>query len=319
MSNHHVFIADKISDAGRDFFVSEKAFSSEYAPGLDRDKKKAVIAKAHGLIVRSSTKVDRDLLSSAPDLRLVIRAGIGVDNIDIPACTERGIVVENTPFGNAVSAAEHALALLFALAREIPQAYATMSRGGWGKKKFMGIELEGKTLGVIGAGNIGRILIRKARGIGMNVIAFDPSLTDADTASLQITKVDLEKLFATADAISLHVPLTDRTRGMIGSDAFSKMKKGMLLVNAARGGVVDEAALLDALNEGGVRAAALDVFAEEPLSGESPLRGRPDVILTPHLGASTQDAQDRVAIQAAQQMAAFFRDGTLKNALNKVG
>ncbi len=318
MATHRVYVADKLSPQGVAILEQHPDIEVDNRPGLSLEEKKAALDAADGLIVRSATTLDGDLLHHCDKLKLVIRAGIGVDNIDIPGCTAKMVLVENTPFGNATSAAEHAIALLFALARDLPRADAGMKAGKWEKKAFMGLELDGKTLGVIGTGNIGSIVIKKAVGIGMTVIGYDPFLSDDKAKAMGITKVELDELLARADAITLHVPLTDETRGIVGTAAFAKMKKGVLLVNASRGGTVDETALLKALDDGIVRGAALDVFEKEPLAADHPLRARADVILTPHLGASTSDAQDRVAVQAAQQMIAYLTEGKKLNALNDV-
>jgi D-3-phosphoglycerate dehydrogenase len=269
-----------------------------------------------GLAVRSATKVTADVLSAAPDLRIVGRAGIGVDNIDVKAASRRGVVVMNTPSGNAVTTAEHALFLLCSLARHIPQATASMKKGQWEKKKFQGTELFEKTLGIVGLGNIGRIVASRAIGLKMKVIAYDPVLTREAADDLGVELVSLDEIWKRADAISLHTPLNEQTRGLIGREAISKMKDGVLIVNAARGGIVDEAALLEALNAGKVAGAALDVFAEEPPPKEHPLVLHERVICTPHLGASTEEAQEKVAVEVAEQLVGYLARGEIKNAVN---
>lgn len=311
-----ILVSDKLDKKGVDLLQSTDGIDVDVKTGLSPEDQAGLIGEYDGLIVRSATKLKGPVLEAAAKLKLVIRAGIGVDNIDIPACTERGIVVENTPHGNANSAAEHAVALLMSAARKIPQATASMNAGKWEKSKFMGVELQGKTLGVIGTGNIGGKVCKKAMGLGMKVVAFDPFLTDERAKDLGVEKVDLDGLWPVADCITLHVPLNDDTRGIVGPDSLGKMKKGVIIVNASRGGTVDEAALCSALDEGQVGAAALDVFEEEPLPSGSPLIGRNDVVLTPHLGASTHDAQVNVAVDAAEQMIAFFNGGEKRNALN---
>ena len=255
------------------------------------------------------------LLAAAERLKVIGRAGIGVDNIDIAAATARGIVVMNTPFGNSITTAEHAIAMMFALARQIPQANASTQAGKWEKSRFMGVELAGKTLGIIGCGNIGSIVADRAQGLRMKVIAYDPFLSPERAEELGVTKVDLDELFARADFISLHTPLTEKTRHIIDADALARMKPGARLINCARGGLVDEAALRTALDDGHVAGAALDVFAEEP-ARDNPLFGHPNLIATPHLGASTTEAQVNVAIQIAEQMSDYLLLGGVANALN---
>ncbi len=268
-----------------------------------------------GLAVRSATKVTPALLAKARKLRVVGRAGIGIDNIDLMAATNAGVLVMNTPFGNAMTTAEHALALMFALARHIPQASASTHAGKWEKSRFMGSELNGKTLGLIGAGNIGSIVAKKALGIGLKVMAYDPFLTAERAKDLHVKKVDLEALLTQADIVTLHVPKTPDTANIINATALNKMKQGAMVINCARGGLVDELALKAAIETGHIAGAALDVFAVEPAK-ENPLFGMPQVICTPHLGASTTEAQEKVAVQIAEQMADFLVDGAITNALN---
>ena len=260
-----------------------------------------------GLAVRSGAKVTRRLLAAAKDLKVVGRAGIGVDNIDVPAATQRGIVVMNTPHGNSITTAEHAIALMMALARQIPAADKSTHAGKWENSRFMGVELSGKTLGVVGCGNIGAIVADRAIGLKMRVLAFDPYLSDERACDLGVQKVELDDLLARADFITLHTPLTDSTRHIIDAEALAKTRPGVRLINCARGGLVDEAALKAALDSGHVAGAALDVFAEEPAKA-NPLFGMDTVIATPHLGASTSEAQEKVAIQVAEQMADFLLD-----------
>ncbi|HET9813839.1 MAG TPA: phosphoglycerate dehydrogenase, partial [Sphingomicrobium sp.] len=260
-------------------------------------------------------KVTRDLLAAADRLKVVGRAGIGVDNVDIPAATARGVVVMNTPFGNSITTAEHAIALIFALARQLPEADASTQAGKWEKNRFMGVEVTAKTLGLIGAGNIGSIVAARALGLKMKVVAYDPFLTPERAVELGVEKVDLDELLARADFITLHTPLTDQTRGILSREALAKTKKGVRIVNCARGGLVDEAALKDGLDSGHVAGAALDVFESEPAK-DSPLFGTPGFISTPHLGASTSEAQVNVAIQVAEQMSDFLLLGGVSNAIN---
>lgn len=282
-------------------------------PGLKPDEQAKIIGDYDGLIVRSATKVNAALLEHAAKLKIVIRAGIGIDNIDVAACKAKGIVVENTPRGNVVSAAEHAIALMMSLARMIPEASATTKKGVWEKTKFMGTEITGKTLGIIGTGNIGAVVVDRARGLKMNVVGFDPVLTKEKATSMGIELVSLDELFARADVITMHTPLLPSTKHMINDAAFAKMKPGVLLINAARGGLVDEDALLRAIDGKKIRGAALDVFAVEPIPADHPLLKREEVIVTPHLGASTHEAQVNVAVEAAEQIIAFFKDGTTTN------
>jgi len=274
-----------------------------------------LIPDFQGLAVRSATQVNAELLTAAQKLQVVGRAGIGVDNVDVPACTAKGIIVMNTPMGNAITTAEHALAMMFALARHIPQANQTTQAGKWAKSRYMGIELTGKTLGIIGSGNIGSIVAEKAIGFGLKVQAYDPYLTEERANALGVKKVDLDTLLASSDIVSLHVPRTPETENIINATAIHKMKKGALLINCARGGLVDELALRVALENDHLRGAALDVYQEEPAK-ENPLFGLENVICTPHLGASTTEAQEKVAVQIAEQISDYLLEGSIKNALN---
>jgi len=284
-------------------------------PGLSKEELKAIIGGYDGLAVRSSTKVTADLLDACANLKVVGRAGIGVDNVDIPAASAKGVVVMNTPFGNSITTAEHAIALMFALARELPQADASTQAGKWEKNRFMGVELTSKTLGLIGAGNIGSIVAERAIGLRMRVIAYDPFLTPERAVALGIEKVELDELLARADFITLHTPLTEQTRNILSRENIARTKPGVRIINCARGGLIDEAALKEGLESGHVAGAALDVFAEEP-ARQSPLFGTPGLIATPHLGASTTEAQVNVAIQVAEQMSDYLIKGGVTNALN---
>ena len=275
----------------------------------------ARIGDYDGLAIRSSTKVTKDVLAAAKNLKVVGRAGIGVDNVDIPAASAQGVVVMNTPFGNSITTAEHAIALIFALARQIPEANAQTQAGKWPKNDFMGVEVTGKTLGLIGAGNIGSIVASRALGLRMKVVAFDPFLSPERAVEMGIEKVELDDLLARADFITLHTPLTDQTRNILSAENLAKTKKGVRIVNCARGGLIDEAALKAALDSGHIAGAALDVFQTEPAK-DSPLFGTPGFICTPHLGASTNEAQVNVALQVAEQMADFLVNGGVTNALN---
>ena len=309
-----VLISDKMDPRAADIF-RERGIEVDERPGLTPDQLKAIIGDYHGLAIRSATKVTADLLEAADRLKVVGRAGIGVDNVDIPAASSRGVVVMNTPFGNSITTAEHAIALMFALARQLPEADASTQAGKWEKSRFMGVELTGKTLGLIGAGNIGSIVASRALGLKMKVVAFDPFLTPERAVEMGVEKVDLDTLLARADFITLHTPLTDETRGILSRDALANTKKGVRIINCARGGLIDEAALKDALDSGQVAGAALDVFETEPAK-ESPLFGTPGFISTPHLGASTKEAQVNVAIQVAEQLSDYLLNGAVSNALN---
>jgi D-3-phosphoglycerate dehydrogenase len=309
-----VLISDQMDPKAAEIFRA-RGLDVDERPGLSKDELKSIIGDYDGLAIRSATKVTADVLDAATNLKVVGRAGIGVDNVDIPAASSRGVVVMNTPFGNSITTAEHAIALMFALARELPQADASTQAGKWEKNRFMGVELTNKTLGLIGAGNIGSIVADRALGLRMKVIAYDPFLTPERAVDLGIEKVDLNDLLARADFITLHTPLTDQTRNILSREALARAKPGVRIINCARGGLIDEAALKEALESGQVAGAALDVFAEEPAKS-SPLFGTPNFIATPHLGASTTEAQVNVAIQVAEQMADFLNTGGVTNALN---
>ncbi len=311
-----VLISDKLSDTAVGIF-KERGVDVDYEPALGKDKEKllSVIGEYDGLAVRSATKATSKIIEAASKLKVIGRAGIGVDNIDIPAATAAGVVVMNTPYGNAITTAEHAIAMMFSLVRSIPQANQSTHLGKWEKSAFMGAEVFGKTLGVIGCGNIGSIVADRAVGLKMRVIAFDPFLTDERAVELGVEKVDLDALLARADIVTLHTPLTDQTRNILSRDNLAKLRSGSFVVNCARGGLVDEGALKDALEEGRLAGAALDVYETEPAT-EHPLFGHPKVVATPHLGASTREAQENVAIQIAEQMADYLTRGAVTNALN---
>ena len=309
-----VLISDDLSPRAVDIF-RERGVEVDVKVGLNEDELIAIIGDYDGLAVRSATKATEKVLEAATNLKVIGRAGIGVDNIDVKAATQRGIVVMNTPFGNSITTAEHAIAMIMALARELPAANASTQAGKWEKKRFMGVEVSGKTLGLIGAGNIGSIVASRAQGLKMRVIAYDPFLSPERAEDLGIEKVELDELYARADFITLHVPLTDTTRNLIDKAAFAKMKKGVRIVNCARGGIVVEEDLRDALDAGQVAGAGLDVFAVEPAK-ENVLFGRDDMICTPHLGAATTEAQEKVALQVAEQLADYLLTGAVTNALN---
>ncbi|MCG8444511.1 MAG: phosphoglycerate dehydrogenase [Hyphomicrobiales bacterium] len=311
-----VLISDKLSPTAVQIF-KDRGLVVDFQPELCNDKQALaeVIGGYDRLAVRSATKLTEKVLGRANGLKVIGRAGIGVDNIDIEAATAKGIIVMNTPFGNSITTAEHAISLLLALARQIPAADTSTQAGKWEKSRFMGVEITGKTLGVIGCGNIGSIVAQRAIGLRMKVIAFDPFLSPERAAELGVEKVDLDTIFARADFLTLHTPLTDKTRNIISADALSRMKKGVRIINCARGGLIDEAALKEALETGHVAGAALDVFAEEPAT-DNPLFGVPNLICTPHLGAATTEAQENVALQVAEQMCDYLISGAISNAIN---
>jgi D-3-phosphoglycerate dehydrogenase len=309
-----VLISDQMDPKAAEVFRAA-GIEVDEKPGLTKDELKAIIGGYDGLAIRSATKVTADVLDAATSLKVVGRAGIGVDNVDIPAASARGVVVMNTPFGNSITTAEHAVALMFALARDLPAADSSTQAGKWEKNRFMGVELTSKTLGLIGAGNIGSIVADRAQGLRMKVIAYDPFLTGERAVALGIEKVDLDELLARADFITLHTPLTDQTRNILSRESLTRTKRGVRIINCARGGLIDEAALKEGLESGHIAGAALDVFVEEP-ARTNPLFGTPGLVATPHLGASTTEAQVNVAIQVAEQMAEFLTRGGVTNALN---
>jgi D-3-phosphoglycerate dehydrogenase len=309
-----VLIADELSPRAVAVFA-ERGVEADVAIGLKPDELLARIGAYAGLAVRSATKVTSALIAAADKLTVIGRAGIGVDNIDVPAATQRGIVVMNTPYGNAITAAEHTIAMMFALARQIPAADRSTQAGKWEKSRFMGVELSGKTLGIIGCGNIGAIVADRAQGLKMRVIGYDPFLSAERAVDLGIERVTLGELLARADFITLHTPMTDATRGMLDARALAKLKPGARLINCARGGLIVEADLAEALDRGWVAGAAIDVFVDEPAK-ENPLFGRDNVVATPHLGAATAEAQENVAVQIAEQMADFLLTGAVSNAVN---
>ena len=314
MTKPRVLISDKMDPNAARIF-EERGCDVDVITGETPEQLIARIGDYDGLAIRSSTRVTKEILAAAKNLKVIGRAGIGVDNVDIPAASAQGVVVMNTPFGNSITTAEHAIALMFALARQIPEANAQTQAGLWPKNGFMGVEVTGKTLGLIGAGNIGSIVASRALGLKMKVVAFDPFLTPERAVEMGVEKADLETLLAKADFITLHTPLTDQTRNILSKENLAKTKKGVRIINCARGGLVDEAALKEGLDSGHIAGAALDVFVTEPAK-ESPLFGTPNFICTPHLGASTTEAQVNVALQVAEQMADFLVNGGVTNALN---
>jgi D-3-phosphoglycerate dehydrogenase len=311
-----VLISDALSAAAIQIF-KERGVEVDFQPNLGKDKDKlaAVIGDYDGLAIRSATKVTPKIIERAHKLRVIGRAGIGVDNVDIPAATAKGVIVMNTPSGNSITTAEHAITLMLALARQIPQADASTQAGKWEKNRFMGVEITGKTLGVIGCGNVGSIVADRAHGLRMKVIANDPFLSPEHARDLGVERVELAELLRRSDFITLHTPLTERTRNIIGAEAIAAMKPSVRIINCARGGLVDEVALRAALDEGRVTGAAFDVFSEEPAK-TNPLFGHPNVVCTPHLGASTAEAQENVALQVAEQMSDYLLQGAISNAVN---
>src|SRR5438874_927328 len=309
-----VLIADELSSRAVEILTA-RGIEADVATGLGAAELQRRLPGYEGLAVRSATKVTAELLDAAGDLKVIGRAGIGVDNIDVAAATERGIVVMNTPYGNSITAAEHTIAMMFALARQIPMADRSTQAGKWEKSRFMGVELFGKTLGVIGCGNVGSIVANRALGLKMKVVAYDPYLSPERAVELGAEKVELDELFRRADFITLHTPLTDATRDIIDAKAIGKMKQGVRIINCARGGLVREQDLKAALDSGHIAGAALDVFPVEPAT-QNILFGHPKVVATPHLGASTSEAQENVALQIAEQMSDFLLTGAVVNALN---
>jgi D-3-phosphoglycerate dehydrogenase len=316
MTKPRVLISDALSPAAIAIF-NERGVDVDFQPALGKDKDKLaeIIGDYDGLAIRSATKVTPKILENAKRLKVIGRAGIGVDNVDIAAATGKGVIVMNTPFGNSITTAEHAIAMMFAVAREIPAADASTQAGKWEKNRFMGAELTGKTLGIIGAGNIGSIVADRALGLKMRVIAYDPFLSPERAQELGVEKVELDDLLARADIITLHTPMTAQTKNILSAENLAKTKKGVRIVNCARGGLVDEAALRKLIDEGHVAGAAFDVFTEEPATA-NPLFGSPKVVCTPHLGASTSEAQENVALQVAEQMSDYLTRGAISNAVN---
>ena len=311
-----VLVSDKLSETAVQIF-RDRGIDVDFMPEVGKDKEKlaAIIGQYDGLAIRSATKVTEAILANADNLKVIGRAGIGTDNIDKVAASKKGVIVMNTPFGNTITTAEHAIAMMFACARQIPEASASTHAGKWEKSKFMGVELTAKTLGVIGAGNIGSIVCDRARGLRMKVIAYDPFLSEEKATQMGVEKVELEDLLKRADFITLHVPLTDQTRNILSAENLARTKKGVRIINCARGGLVDEAALAELLKSGHVAGAAFDVFSVEPAT-DNPLFNLPNVVCTPHLGAATTEAQENVALQVAEQMSNYLLTGAVENALN---
>lgn len=310
-----IFVADDVSESGLQP-LREAAFDVEKRTGLSKEELAVALKDCEGLIVRSETKVTADLLDSASSLRVIGRAGVGVDNIDVAAATMRGMVVMNAPDGNTITTAEHTIALLISLARAIPQANSSLKAGRWERKKFIGVELQGKTLGIVGLGRIGRVVASRARAMGMVIVAYDPFIAQEQARDLEIELVPLDDVYARADFLTVHTPLTAETKGLIDRDVIAKMKPGARIINCARGGLVDESALYEAITNGSIAGAALDVFSQEPPPADHPLLGLDQVIVTPHLGASTTEAQEGVAFTVAEQMRDYLLTGALRGAVN---
>jgi D-3-phosphoglycerate dehydrogenase len=311
-----VLVSDKLGDAGVKLFEEEDGIDVDVKTGMSPDELKEVIKDYDALVIRSATKVTEEILEAADNLKVIGRAGIGVDNVDVEGATKRGIIVMNTPTGNVVTTAEHAIAMMMALTRNIPQGTSSMKAGRWDKKKLQGREIYNKTFGVIGFGKIGSIAANRARGLKMRVIVYDPVVTPEKIEKAGCESVSLKDLYAQADYISVHVPKSKKTAGLINKQAFEQMKEGAMLVNCARGGIVDEDALYEALQSGKLAGAALDVFSEEPPPADMPLLQLDNLIATPHLGASTAEAQTNVAVMVAKQIINFLKTNTVENALN---
>lgn len=313
----NILVCDPVSPKGIAFLQQRPEFKvSVLTRKHSEDELIPLVGEMNALVVRSETKITRKVIEAAPKLRVIGRAGVGVDNVDVEAATQRGIVVMNTPEGNTISTAELTFSMLMSLARKIPQAHASMKSGEWNRKPFQGVELYNKTLGIIGLGRIGTEVARRAQAFGMRIVAYDPYLSAARAKALQIEVVDLDALYPRCDFITVHIPLTEETKGMINASAFAKMKKGVRLLNCARGGIISETDLVAAIQSGHVAGAALDVYESEPPAAVFPLRDLPQVIMTPHLGASTSEAQDNVGIEVAETITEYLTTGAVRNAVN---
>lgn len=309
-----VLVSDSLSKSGIEI-LKKAGLEVDVKTGMSPEELKACIGGYHGLVIRSATKVTAEIIEAANNLKVIGRAGSGLDNVDKASATKKGIVVMNTPGGNTITTAEHTIALMFALARQIPQATASMKAGKWDKKRFMGVELYMKTLGIVGIGNIGKQVAARAQAFGMNVIGYDPYLSDENAKEMGIEKVEVNELFRRADFITFHTPITAETKNIINKDTIQGMKDGVRILNCARGGIINEADLYDAIKSGKVAGAALDVFEKEP-PGDNPLLTLDNVICTPHLGASTEEAQENVAVAVAEQIADYLARGVIRNAVN---
>ena len=310
-----VLVSDNLSEVGVKIFQETPGIEVDVKTGLTPDELKDIISNYQGLAIRSATKVTADIIEAAENLKVIGRAGIGLDNVDIPAASQRGIVVMNTPEGNTITTAEHTMAMIMSLSRNIPQATASLKEGKWEKKKLQGRELFNKTLGLIGAGHIGQIVANRAKGMKMKVIVYDPYIKPETVEKLDLEPVSLDELLNRADYITIHTPKTDETTNLINKETISRMKKGAMLINCARGGIVNEDDLYEALKSGHLAGAAMDVFGTEP-PGQIPLMELPNFICTPHLGASTKEAQENVARDVAEQITRYLLHGTVKNAVN---
>lgn len=310
-----ILVCDKLSENGEKILKSAKGITADFRSGLSEEELIKIVPQYDGLIVRSGTKITARVLEGSK-LKAIGRAGIGVDNIDVTAATRKGIVVMNTPSGNAVTTAEHTLAMIFAVSRRIPEASYSVRSGKWERGKFTGSELCNKTLGIVGVGNIGRIVADRAIGLKMKVIGYDPFLSAEAAEKMGIEPVDLPELFRRSDYITVHAPLTDKTKNLVDRKAFGQMKKGVYVINCARGGIVNESDLVSAIKEGIVKGAAVDVFEKEPPPADHPFFEIPQVVTTPHLGAATDEAQEAVAVEVARMMADYFQNGTIQNAVN---
>ncbi|MBM3823986.1 MAG: phosphoglycerate dehydrogenase [Verrucomicrobia bacterium] len=312
-----ILVCDPVSAKGVALFQQRSEFQVQVLEKrLTEDALLPVVADVSAIVVRSETKITRKVIEAAPKLRVVGRAGVGVDNVDVDAATQRGVVVMNTPGGNTISTAELTFSMLMALARRIPQAHSSMKAGEWNRKSFQGVELYKKTLGILGMGRIGSEVARRAIAFGMRVLAYDPYLALSRARAMQVELAELDAIYAASDFITVHMPLTDQTRNMLNRDTFAKMKPGVRLLNCARGGIISEADLIEAIKAGQVAGAALDVYEVEPLAKDSPLRALPEVIMTPHLGASTEEAQDNVGIEVAEAITDYLLQGEVRNAVN---
>src|SRR5687768_11976404 len=313
---HKVLVTDTLAESGLQILKQDPAVELDYRPGLKGDELLSAIADAEGLITRSGTAVTRELLAAGKKLRVLGRAGVGLDNVDVDAATERGVLVINAPTANIISATEHTMAMMLSLCRNLPEADASVKRGEWVRSKFMGVELNGKTLGVIGLGRIGTGVALRSKAFGMRVIAYDPYVAPAAFDKVSTERVTLDRLLAEADVITVHTPLTDETRGIISKKEFARMKDGVIVLNVARGGIYDEAELAAALNRGKVSAAAIDVFQTEPPGRDHPLLNTKNIVLTPHIGANTIEAQDRVAMQTAEMVVGALKGSIFVSAVN---
>jgi D-3-phosphoglycerate dehydrogenase len=316
MTGFRVLVTDTLAESGLDILRNAPDVALDYRPGLKGDELLGAVAESDALITRSGTAVTPELVNAGDRLRIIGRAGVGLDNVDVEACTARGILVINAPTANIMSATEHTMAMLLALCRNIPEAHASVKRGEWNRSKFLGVELNGKTLGVIGLGRIGSRVTVRARAFGMKVIAYDPYIADTAFTSVDAERVTLDRLLASADFITVHTPLTDETRGMIGAEEIAKMKNGVRVLNIARGGIYEEQALADALNSGKIAGASIDVYEDEPPKKDHPLVSAKNAIVSPHIGANTIEAQDRVAVQTSEMVIEALRGSIFVSAVN---